>query len=129
MKEVCLNHNQKAIVDDEDYLRVLQHIWSANWSSKTYHAYTGIIYNGKRRSYGMHSLIAGLPVDSVLVVDHINGNGLDNRKCNLRICTRSENAKNRHNQQSYRGPVKKKTQGDKWDRISIRQGGIKGYAI
>lgn len=39
----------------------------------------------------MHRLILGFPGE----VDHINGNGLDNRRCNLRSCNRSQNNANR----------------------------------
>lgn len=41
----------------------------------------------------MHRLITGAP--DGLTVDHINGNGLDNRQCNLRICTLAQNLANR----------------------------------
>jgi len=40
----------------------------------------------------MHRMIMQPPEG--MVVDHINGNGLDNRRCNLRICTQEQNARN-----------------------------------
>ena len=45
------------------------------------------------RTIRMHRLILNAP--SNLCVDHINHNGLDNRRCNLRLCTRGENSRNR----------------------------------
>ena len=56
----------------------------------------------------MHRLLMGFPVE--IHVDHINGDKLDNRRVNLRLCTRSENAKNSKkpivNSSGYKGVFK-----------------------
>jgi hypothetical protein len=70
----------------------------------------------------MHRLIARPP--SHLEVDHRNGDSLDNRRKNLRICTRSENQWNRlpssRNRTGYKG-VKRQTKSPRWmARITVR---------
>ena len=100
MREVKLWKNRKelsdkvAIVDDEDYDRVMEAISSrAKWyahrvpTSKKYYAMNG------GRDILIHRVVMNAPKG--MDVDHINGDPLDNRKENLRICTRSENCRNR----------------------------------
>ena len=100
MKEIKLWKNRKelsdkvAIVDDEDYDRVMEAIsLRAKWyahsppTSKKYYAMNG------GRDILIHRVVMNAPKG--MQVDHINGDPLDNRKENLRICTRSENCRNR----------------------------------
>ena len=90
MKTIPLTRGKTAIIDDEDYERLAKHKWRVNNSSPgKWYAVTKI--NGDL-TY-MHRII--LPVSKEQEVDHINGDGLDNRRENLRPCIHPQNGYNR----------------------------------
>lgn len=81
------------ILDDEDYEKLRWFTWRIY--RKNYKG-SWLCYVGRREKGKMelmHRII--LQPEPGLVVDHINGNGLDNRRSNIRICTQSQNMKNR----------------------------------
>lgn len=85
MKNIPLTQGKFAIVDDEDY-EVLKNIkWSAAFYKCTWYA-LGYI---NRKQHLMHRFI--IKPSAGFVVDHINGDGLDNRKSNIRVCTQKQN--------------------------------------
>ena len=90
------NRTGTAIVDLEDLDKCLQYKWHVKNSHRTDYAITTI---NKKKKLWLHRLITGY--EGNLDIDHINGNGLDNRKENLRICSRSRNAMNLH--RKYQG--------------------------
>lgn len=85
-----------ALVDAEDYHLVCGHSWHLRDNR---YASTTIRENGSKRNVRMHHMVLdahGLRAGcDDLVVDHINGNGLDNRKANLRMATFRDNGRNR----------------------------------
>src|SRR5665213_3111116 len=89
MREIQLTKGKIALVDDADYEYLSQFKWQAHRrGGKTYYAKTDI----GRRSVGMHQLVMDA---GDLEVDHRDGNGLDNRRSNLRLATHSQNQCNR----------------------------------
>jgi len=85
-----LTWGKYAIVDAEDYEWLSKYKWCAVKKRNTWYAKT-LRLDGGRLS--MHRLIAGAPRG--LIVDHIDHNGLNNRKDNLRLCTNAQNQCNR----------------------------------
>ena len=91
--QVCyipLTRGLQAMVDPEDYEWLRQWHWRAQFSRD------GVVYATTRmngRTVFMHRLIMNPPPG--MVVDHIDGNGVDNRRCNLRNCTHAQNTHNR----------------------------------
>ncbi len=88
-KLIPLTKGKFAIVDAEDYELLNRYKWHVNKGGRTYYARS----QEKGKPIRMHRLITDAPKG--LFVDHINHNGLDNRKKNLRLCTRTQNARNR----------------------------------
>lgn len=75
------------LVDDNAYAILKNYRWYASIGNGTYYAYTKVAW--KKRGLPMHTLIMNPPKS--LLVDHINGNGLDNRIKNLRIVSHGQN--------------------------------------
>lgn len=94
MRLIPLTQGKFAIVDDEDYEYLSQFKWYAGKSRKTYYAQRGAWIDGELKTVKMHHVIMGKKPG--FVVDHINGNGLDNRRENLRLVTPRQNLQNRH---------------------------------
>lgn len=96
MKEIPLNHGKVALVDDEDYVNLSKYKWRARnpYKQLWYAVRDSSRKLGKPRTISMHVEIMGTPKGRD--TDHINGDGLDNRRENLRVCTHRENGQNRH---------------------------------
>lgn len=94
--EIPLTRGLKAIIDAEDLPIVSKYKWCAKKSGSRYYAVAYVRGGGRsnNKQVAMHRLI--LDYYGPLDVDHINGNQLDNRKCNLRIVTRSQNNLNQN---------------------------------
>ena len=92
MKRIPLTQGKFAIVDDEDYEWLMQWKWHANKIGHTCYARRRAIKNGKVTYIYMHREIAKTPKN--LQADHVNGNGSDNRKFNIRNCTHQQNLQN-----------------------------------
>jgi hypothetical protein len=93
-KLIQLTQGKVAIVDDEDF----EELNKFRWYCDRKYAVRDITSQGIRDRVYMHRLIANAP--DHLEVDHINGDGADNRKENLRLCTHAENSRNRRAQKN-----------------------------
>lgn len=93
-KTIALTRGHEAIVDDDDYKWLSKMKWHASVTPG------GTVYAARKKPSGdgtrtiqyMHRVINETP--DGMDTDHLNGNTLDNRKANLRACTRSENILN-----------------------------------
>ncbi len=86
MKLIPLTKGQFAKVDDDDFERLSKFKWYATWHPNTKSFYAA-------RTVSLHREISGEPLGKK--VDHVNRDTLDCQKQNLRVCTNSENGRNR----------------------------------
>lgn len=119
IRYISLTQGKHAIVDAADYPELSRYRWCISPTAGGGQAYAYRRHKG--HPVYMHRQIMKPPPG--MVVDHINGNSLDNRRCNLRICTRSQNAQNRR----WHGPRKHRfvgvhPVGDKWEAVVAYKG-------
>ena len=107
MQKIPLTQGKFALVDDADYEWLSKWKWWARMNrSKRFYA----ARHRKHRAIYMHREIMKPPKG--MQVDHINHDTLDNRRCNLRICTHTQNMQNK---KSYKGSSSK-YKGVSWDK-------------
>lgn len=130
-KEIQLTQGAIALVSDEDYEWLMQWKWhSYHLNGKKYPPYACRTFQSKNLL--MHRAIMGRnsPIPSGMSIDHINGNTLDNRRENLRICTHSENMRNirshRDSGSQFRG-VSWSRRAKKWRTSLIDNGRVKYF--
>ncbi len=119
MKQILLARNKVILIDDEDYIFLSQFTWHLQESMPGYF----YAFNGKQQA--MHRIIMNSPNN--FDIDHIDGNGLNNCRSNLRVCSHRENLCNRKTQKHsslFKGVFWNK-QAQKW-RAQIR---VYGRAI
>jgi hypothetical protein len=90
--EIPLSRGMVARVSPEDAERLLAHRWHAVAAKHTFYA----ARRTKEKTIYMHREVLGVvDMGRGVFVDHINHDGLDNTRANLRRCTQTENARNR----------------------------------
>lgn len=112
-RRISLTRGKFAIVDPEDYKRLRQYKWHVSKSVHTYYAVHSLT-NGKnapRKNLQMHRLVIDVPLGCFC--DHINHNGLDNRKANLRVATGKQNVWHRR---KFQRPSRSRYKGVDWSK-------------
>lgn len=96
MKEIPLTRGCVALVDDKDFEFLSRFKWHAVPIGNTIYARrcTGDREYGNRKDFFLHREIMQPP--NGMVIDHIDGDGLNNARANLRVCTRAQNQINKH---------------------------------
>lgn len=93
VREVPLSQGKFALVDDDDFDRVMRHKWTAATSNgRRWYAKRSILQDGKCINCLLHRFILGVP--DAIRIDHENGDGLDCRKVNMRYASPRQNARN-----------------------------------
>ena len=121
VKEIALTQGKFALVDDTDYERLNKF----KWFTKRYKNSCYAARNGNKRGDKlilMHRIILNTPED--METDHIDGDGLNNQKSNLRVVTKKQNGQNQTKRQYKTSPLSGvcKAHGTKWKARLVREG-------
>jgi len=102
MKEIPLKHGMIAKISDGKYNQAIQHTWRAVWIKDRWY-----VRRGSDNMF-LHRFVMGV-TDPKILVDHRDGDGLNNQDDNLRVATQSQNmanqGKHKNNTIGYKGVV------------------------
>lgn len=103
MIEIPLSRGKVALIDDEDADLICPHKWYAinSPANPVWYACRASYSGEKQKRLWMHRVILGVSAE----VDHIDRDGLNNRRGNLRLATRAQNRANSRSksQSGFRG--------------------------
>jgi hypothetical protein len=101
--KIPLSQGQFAILDDADFSLIAQFKWYAQRHRHTFYAISSVRIAGKKTTIKMHRVLLGaMPGQEV---DHDDGDGLNNRRHNIKIATRAANQQNQHAIRSVTGAM------------------------
>lgn len=106
MKTIALTRGAFAIVDDGDYEELSKYRWQLQQGSRGHRYAKRSEWDKEQKKYFvvfMHRQILGLKRGEKTVVDHVNDNGLDNRRANIRVATVSQNTARARRHRPVRG--------------------------
>lgn len=126
--DIELTNGFKAVIDDEDFELIKGYRWTAlNSKGKFYAIATWSLGDGKQRHVLMHRLLLGI-TDRNVLTDHIDGDGLNNRRGNLRKCNHAENMRNSavrsHSRSGVKGVRVEKSGNKEMLRVRVRKDGV-----
>lgn len=113
MKHIELTKGEFALVDNEDYEYLNQFRWGVQNNKKRKYAYRKIYDSSTKKSHTiyMHRELNSL-TDNKIHVDHIDGDGLNNQRSNLRLCSNAQNLMNAPMKSNNKSGIK----GIYWDK-------------
>lgn len=107
--KIKLTQGKSTLVDNDTYEWASKYKWyAAHWKDNMFYAQRGGKQVNKKREQHISLHRDIMKPKKYEVVDHINGNTLDNRKCNLRVCSAKDNSRNqtklsKNNTSGYKG--------------------------
>ena len=123
VRTLPLTQGKVALVDAADYEWLNQWKWMTRKSENTFYAIRRVRHpRGSQSHIRLHRVILNAPAG--VEIDHRNHNGLDNRRCNIRLCSHGENGQNSKKQD---GPTTSVYKGVYWQKAAHKWHAQIGY--
>lgn len=124
-------HGHRTLVDEDTFKRYGNLSWFLGDTGYAMRR-SDMLDDGTKVTVRLHRLIMNAPEG--MVVDHLNGDKLDNRRSNLRLCSQLENAKNRHGTTGFtwdasKGKYTVRYRGKFYGRYSTEEGAARAYQL